>query len=144
MPHNVVILGKHPTDTLSNGHPKYIPITLNPDGTTGGGSTGGASAVTTLINAATTTGAGTSVNGFGGRATFQATGSTTAGTGAATVKAQGSLDNVNWLDLGTISLTLGTTVTNDGFATDAPWAFVRGNVTAISGTGAVVSLYRGI
>jgi hypothetical protein len=74
---------------------------------------------------------------------FQAHGVTSSGSGAATVKVQVSNDNANWIDLGTISLTLGTTRTTDGFASVASWCFVRGNVTAISGTGAKVSLVMG-
>lgn len=75
---------------------------------------------------------------------FQAVGTTTAGAGAATVLVQGSLDDTNWLTLGTISLTLGTTATSDGFATDAPWTYIRGNCSAISGTGATVTLFVGV
>jgi hypothetical protein len=79
-------------------------------------------------------------------ATFQVTGTTTASTGSATVKIQGSnLDDANsYVDLGTITLTLGTTLTADGFATSAPWKFVRANVTAISGTGASVNVLMGV
>jgi hypothetical protein len=79
-------------------------------------------------------------------ATFQATGTTTASTGAATIKIQGSnLDDANsYVDLGTITLTLGTTLTADGFATSAPWKYVRANVTAISGTGASVNVLMGV
>lgn len=79
---------------------------------------------------------------------FQASGTTTAGAGAATVLIQGS--NValpavdgDWVLLGTITLTLATTKSGDGFASDAPWRHVRSNVSAISGTGAAVSIYMG-
>ena len=75
---------------------------------------------------------------------FQAVGTTSAGSGAATVLVQVSLDELNWVTLGTITLTLGTSATSDGFATDAPWLFIRGNCTAISGTGASVTLYAGV
>ena len=74
---------------------------------------------------------------------FQAVGTTSSGSGAATVVVQVSCDETNWITLGTISLTLGTSATSDGFASDAPWPFVRGNCTAISGTGASVTLYMG-
>ena len=101
-----------------------------------------ANAVTTLLNAVTATGAGASVQSRSKNRTFQAT---VAGTGAvsATVKVQVSNDNVNWIDLGTITLS-GTTSATDGFASNAPWAYVRGNVTAISGTGAAVTLAMGV
>lgn len=97
-----------------------------------------------LINAATATGAGAFYVKSGAHATFQASGATTAGAGAVTVKVQVSNDNANWLDLGTISLTLSTGESSDGFASEASWGFVRGNVTAISGTGAAVTLTMGI
>lgn len=68
------------------------------------------------------------------------------GTGAvtATVAIQVSEDGVNWCTtaLGTISLT-GTTTASDGFATASAWKYVRANVTAITGTGASVSVLMG-
>jgi len=94
-----------------------------------------------LLPNATATGASTSVNSFPATgATFQASGTTSAGAGAATIKIQVSNDNSNWLDLGTITLTLGTAATSDGFASYAAWAYVRANVTAISGTNASVTV----
>lgn len=77
---------------------------------------------------------------------FQATGTTSAGAGAATITVEVSLTGTanEWITLGTITLTLGTTVTTDGFASDAAWTYVRGNVTAISGTDATVNLYMGL
>lgn len=100
-------------------------------------------AVTTLLSAVTSTGAGTASSPDSHSRTFQATGTTSAGSGAATVKVQVSNDNSNWIDLGTITLVLGTSATSDGFSSDAAWKYVRGNVTAISGTNATVSLYMG-
>lgn len=93
-----------------------------------------------LLSGATGTGAGTGVNATCTYRTFQAYGTTSSGAGAATIKIQVSNDNSNWLDLGTISLTLATTASSDGFASSAKWQFVRANVTAISGTGASVSV----
>jgi hypothetical protein len=93
-----------------------------------------------ILTTATVTGAGSSFDAIGGRVTFQAVGAVSTSTGAATIAVQVSNDNANWLTLGTITLALTTTSSSDGFASDAPWAFVRGNVTAISGTGAAVSL----
>ena len=95
----------------------------------------------TLLLNATTTGASTSVNAMSATGnTFQATGTVSASTGAATVKIQVSNDFANWLDLGTITLTLGTSATADGFASYAPWAYVRANVDTISGTNATVTV----
>jgi len=95
-----------------------------------------------ILDAATSTGAGDDFRSPSERS-FQAVGFTTAGSGSATVKIQVSNDNQNWIDLGTISLTLSTTVATDGFASSAAWAFVRANLTAISGTGASVSVWMG-
>lgn len=88
--------------------------------------------------------AGTAYVLNGDSITVQAVGSTTAATGAASVKLQVSLDNTNWVTAGTISLTLGIAATTDGFALAAPWAFVRGYLDTISGTGATVTLYAGV
>lgn len=78
------------------------------------------------------------------RKTFQAVGKTTAGAGSASVDVEVSNNKTNWLLAGTITLTLGTTETSDGFESSAHWVFVRGKVTAISGTGATVSLIMGL
>lgn len=97
-----------------------------------------------LLNAVTVTGAGTARTPRGSRRTFHASGATTAGAGAASVKVEVSSDEgATWVLIGTIDLVLATTVSGDGFASDAPWALVRGNVDSISGTGAYVSLYMG-
>ena len=79
-------------------------------------------------------------------ATFQMYGTTTAGAGAAVVTIQGSniTDANSFVNLGTIALTLGTTLVADGFATTASWKYVRANVTAISGTGATVQVVMGV
>lgn len=93
-----------------------------------------------LFSAVTATGAQSKLDRNAAR-TVQVSGKTTSGTGAATVNIEVSNDGNNWLNLGTITLTIGTTETSDGFAFDATWAYVRGNVTSISGTGASVSGY---
>lgn len=94
----------------------------------------------------TSTGAQTRIFKDSPYATFQAYGTTASGAGAATIKIQGSnLDDVNsYVDLGTITLTLGTTLSADGFSTSAPWKYVRANVTAISGTTATVNVLMGV
>ena len=95
-------------------------------------------------NGVTTTGAGSLVYKDAPQAAFQAV---VTGTGAvsATVTIEYSNDGVNVLSTvgGTITLS-GTTVVSDGFTTDAPWKYVRANVTAISGTGATVQVYMGV
>ena len=96
-----------------------------------------------LLAAATATGAGNGEELFGEKYTFFASGTTSAGAGAAVIKVQVSNDDVTYIDLGEISLTLATTASADGFASDAPWKHVRGNVSSISGTDATVNLYAG-
>lgn len=94
--------------------------------------------ITTLLNAVTSTGAGASVQPSLPQRTFEAV---VAGTGAvtATVLIQVSNDDTNWLTQSTITLS-GTTSAADGVALEAPWAYVRGNVSAITGTSAAVTL----
>jgi hypothetical protein len=94
----------------------------------------------TIMLTAEATGAG---SGFSmpdnGNTSFQVSGSTTSGAGAAIVDVEVSNDGDNWDNLGTITLTLGTASTSDSFSTlGAHWELVRMNVTAISGTGASV------
>lgn len=108
------------------------------------GTPGGKSSVVTLLDSADGTGAGSTFPLPSGRVTLQANGSVSASTGSASIAVQVSNDGANWLTLGTITLSLTTSESSDGFASDAPWAFVRGNVTSISGTGAAVSLLMGV
>lgn len=96
-----------------------------------------------LLDAVTATGARASHPSRGSHRTFQAVGNTTGGVGSATIKVQVSNDDVNFIDLATITLTLGTVETTDGLASEAAWRHVRGNVTALSGTGANVTLWMG-
>ncbi len=106
----------------------------------------GGGLVTTLLSAVTATGAGVSAQPKGTKRTFQAVGATSGGTGTATVRVEVSNTGITneWLTLGTMTLALSTTAATDGFASDAVWPFVRGNVTAISGTGAAVTLTMGL
>jgi len=103
-----------------------------------------------LINNATTTVTGTPQNVQALRIptdnkTFQASGRTTSSTGSTAVVVEVSNDNVNWITMGTISLTLGTTTTTDGFVSSANWTYVRGRVSSITaGVGATVSLFMGL
>lgn len=92
-----------------------------------------------IMAAATSTGAQSSVEAFSKDRTYQIYGTTSAGSGAAVVKIQGSNDDSNWLDLGQVSLTLSTTASNDGFASNTAWRYIRANVSSISGTNAAVS-----
>jgi hypothetical protein len=104
----------------------------------------------TILSGATATGAGDSVVSEGS-SVFHAAGTTSSGAGSATILIQGSNDptNADWVTLATIGITLATTIAtgvSDGapISKDAPWAYVRAYVSAISGTGAAVSVYRSI
>lgn len=95
----------------------------------------------TLVSAATTTGAKTAHAGIPeGTKTFQAHGVTSAGAGAATIAVQGTVDGTVWDTIGTISLTLSTTASGEGFTSADAYSAFRANVTEISGTGAAVTL----
>lgn len=94
-----------------------------------------------LLTAATGTGAGSTIGPVkSGRKVYQAS---VTGTGAvtATVLVQVSTDATQngWITMGTITLS-GTTTATDGFVADVAWPFVRGNVSAVTGTGATVYL----
>jgi hypothetical protein len=94
-----------------------------------------------LLTGVLVTGAGTGVPIPHAPASFQAV---VTGTGAVTavIACQVSNDGINWLTAGTISLS-GTTTATDGFPMTAPWLYVRGNITSISGTSAAVTLTMG-
>lgn len=97
-----------------------------------------------LLQGATTTTTGDLKYKDAPQATIQAT---VTGTGAvtATVVIEVSNDgtNVTSTPAGTITLS-GTTTSSDGFVTDSPWKYIRARVTAISGTGATVSVNMGV
>lgn len=103
--------------------------------------------VTALQTAAIATSTSPSIKPWGAKRTFYANGTTSAGVGAATILIEvsdvDSASNGDWITAATITLTLGTTTTSDGFASDAAWRFVRSRITAISGTDATVNIYVG-
>lgn len=104
-------------------------------------------AITTVLSDVTATGAGDKFAPWGSRMAFHAFGDTTAGAGTATIEIQVSNDGTNYVVRDTLSLTLATTIgsaSQDTFELDAPWKFVRGNVSAITGTGAKVSLLMSV
>ncbi len=98
---------------------------------------------TKMLDAVIVTGASAAFKPVMDNRTFQAVGATTAGAGAATIVISGSNDGVNFITIGTITLTLSSSESSDGFASDAAWKFVNANVTAISGTNAAVTVYLG-
>lgn len=76
--------------------------------------------------------------------TFEAYGTTSSGSGAATVIIEvRNSEQSDWHTMATITLTLGTTVSGDGFSSSAAWRYVRARITAISGTNATVSANLG-
>jgi hypothetical protein len=103
-----------------------------------------------MLSAATATGYSAVMPNRDPQATFQAYGATSAGAGAATIIIQVSnlpapneSTDVDWITLGTITLTLSTTRSSDGFAKNAPWRHIRAKLSAISGTNAAVTVYAG-
>ena len=94
----------------------------------------------TLLSGATATGAGSTVEPETAARAFQASGLTSSGAGSATVLVQVSADGTNWMTLATITLTLTTSTSSDGLHSTTLWKYVRGNISAISGTGAAVTL----
>ena len=100
------------------------------------------SQIVTLLGAATATGASASQPPGTTTQAFQAT---VVGTGAvtATVAIEATLNGQDWLNIGTITLS-GTTRASDGLAVAAPWLLFRANCTAISGTGAAVTVLMAV
>lgn len=74
---------------------------------------------------------------------FVLSGLVTSATGSAAVKIQGSLDDSRWVDLGSVTLSLGTVEVADKVENEYPYKHLRANVTAISGTGASVTVEVG-
>lgn len=97
---------------------------------------------TAMLSAATATGAGSAVADAGGAPSFSAEVSGT-GSVAATVLIQArNAASGQWLTLGTITLS-GTTAATDGFASLARYMEYLANLTAVSGTGAAVTVTMG-
>lgn len=103
-----------------------------------------------ILDAATTTGAQGKLTFNGPQGTIQCVGTTSAGSGASVilievsnVTAPASATSVDWQTAGTITLTLGTTQTGDGFTINAPWRWIRAKVSSISGTNATLNCYMG-
>lgn len=94
-----------------------------------------------LLDAVLVTGAGTGMHANPGPKTVQAY---VVGTGAvsATVKIQVANIDGQWLDFATITLS-GTTSATDGTSWVVPWAYIRANCTALSGTGAALTVAIG-
>lgn len=63
------------------------------------------------------------------------------GTGAltASISIQASLNNVHWIEIATMSLS-GTTSATDGFVNLGEWLYYRAECTALTGTGATVTV----
>ena len=104
--------------------------------------------VFTLAANQTTAGAGQSVVSLAASnlpfKTFQSYGTTSSGTGSATITIEASMDGTVWFSLGAVSLTLGTTVTGNQLTYGFPWGMYRANVSAITGTGAKVTVLMAV
>lgn len=101
-----------------------------------------------ILTAATATGSGAAFQPWNSETTFHCYGTTSAGTGAATIKievsniAVPSVDG-HWIEMASCALVLGTTVTSCGTSKIVPWKHLRARVSAISGTGASVNVIMG-
>lgn len=93
------------------------------------------SAVVQILTSATGTGAGDSYRPWGAKRTFHVSASTSSGTGWASVSIEASNDNTNWSEACAIALSISSTVVDDGCVMDAPWKYVRANVTDLAGAG---------
>ncbi len=91
-----------------------------------------------LLNGATEVGAGIPLTNRPSKKTVQAK---VTGDGAVTaeIDIEGSVNGVDYETLATISLD-DTDEAHDGVALDAPWTYIRANLTAITGTGAAVTV----
>lgn len=79
------------------------------------------------------------------KVTFQAVANGSSGAFAATVTIGVSNDGTNFETAGTITLSgTATTADSDGFAIDAPWAYVRASVASFTGTGATCNVYMAV
>lgn len=94
----------------------------------------------TLLSGVIVTGDSSTSQPISSNKVFHLTGFTSAGAGAASVTVEGSLDNVNFVVLDTLTLTLGTSITSDSGVDIAPWKYLKANVGSISGTDGEVTL----
>ena len=100
---------------------------------------------TLMLDAATATGAGPAfqirgTNDYYSHRSFQAVGLMSASTGTAVVTIQVSNDGVNYVTLGTISLSLTTAASSDAFYLQTVFEYYRAYVTQIT-TNGTVSVY---
>ena len=104
----------------------------------------GETSVTSVASAVTTVSDATAIQVPSGVKSWQAR---VVGTGAvaATVEIQFSNDGTNWMSHADYTLTLsGTTSDVDAFTEEDAYAYHRASVTAISGTGAAVTVTVGV
>lgn len=101
-----------------------------------------------VLHSATTATGSSKGYSFSDALSFQARGATSAGAGAATIVIEGTnferaAADGDWDTVGTITLTLSTTTSSDGFVVDGAggkYLWYRARVSAISGTDASVDV----
>lgn len=96
--------------------------------------------VSVLLNAVIATGPGTAITPVSPDRGFQAVLTCSSGNCSATVLVEASNDGTNWFTLGTITFASAASPQNDAFGSVIPWMQIRGNVSAIAGTNAAVTL----
>jgi hypothetical protein len=102
--------------------------------------------LTVMLTAVTGTVTGAAFNGSNTPKTYSADGATTGGIGTAVVSVEGSMNGgLSWDSppICTITLSLATTLSSNGCTSLDRYRQLRGNVTTLSGTGAVVTLRMG-
>jgi hypothetical protein len=95
---------------------------------------------TALVAAGAATGPAVEV-GQNSIRTFQAVLTCTSGNCSGTVEWEVSNDGTNFILAATTTFSAAASPQTDGFVSDAPWLYVRSDVTAISGTGAILTTY---
>ena len=98
-----------------------------------------------ILNGATAIGPGSALTGIrsSGNKTYQVYASTTSGTGTASVSVEGSINGAMWDAIGSVTLSLTTSPTSNSFTSADRFTQVRGNVTALTGTGATATVLIG-
>jgi len=100
---------------------------------------------TLMLNAATATGPGPAfeirgTNQLYANRSFQAVGVMSSSTGTTSVAIEVSNDGINYITLGTITLSLTTSASSDAFYVQTVYEYYRANVTQIT-TNGTVSVY---
>jgi hypothetical protein len=103
-----------------------------------------ATVVTIMLSGATATGAGSAFDNPQADKTYQAYGSTAAGTGTAALTIEGSNDGTHWNTVvtTTVAMTSATLAVSAGITATDRYAYSRVNVTTLSGSTPTLTVTR--